>query len=49
MNKYSSIFGQILQIFSKSEFYKAVKETRADKGLRDSVAGHNLKRCYSVN
>jgi hypothetical protein len=34
MNKYSSIFGQILQIFSKSEFYKAVKETRADKGVK---------------
>jgi hypothetical protein len=34
MNKYSSIFGQILQIFSKNEFYKAVKETRADKGVK---------------
>jgi len=34
VNKYSSIFGQILQIFSKSEFYKAVKETRADKGVK---------------
>ncbi|MGC8928429.1 MAG: DUF4372 domain-containing protein [Myxococcota bacterium] len=29
MNKYSSIFGQILEI-SKSEFYKAVRETKAD-------------------
>ncbi|MGC8756712.1 MAG: DUF4372 domain-containing protein, partial [bacterium] len=34
MNKYSSIFGQILQIFSKHEFYEAVKETRADKGAK---------------
>ncbi|MGC8579602.1 MAG: DUF4372 domain-containing protein [bacterium] len=34
MNKYSSIFGQILQIFSKHEFYEAVKETRADKGVK---------------
>ncbi len=34
MNKYSNIFGQILQIFSKNEFYKAVKETRADKGVK---------------
>jgi hypothetical protein len=32
MNKFSSIFGQILQIFSKNEFYEAVKETKADKG-----------------
>jgi hypothetical protein len=31
MNKFSSIFGQILQIFSKKEFYKAVIETRAER------------------
>lgn len=34
MNKYSSIFGQILQIFSRNEFYSAVKELRADKGAK---------------
>ncbi|GER94756.1 transposase [hot springs metagenome] len=34
MNKFSSIFGQILQIFSKSEFYEAVRETKADKGVK---------------
>jgi hypothetical protein len=34
MNKFSSIFGQILQIFSKNEFYEAVKETKADKGAK---------------
>lgn len=33
-NKFSSIFGQILQIFSKAEFYKAVKETGAEKGAK---------------
>jgi hypothetical protein len=32
MNKFSSIFGQILQIFSKNEFYEAVKATGADRG-----------------
>lgn len=34
MNKYSSVFGQILQLFSKEEFYKAVKETNAEKGTK---------------
>lgn len=31
MNKFSSIFGQILQIFSKGEFYRAVVETGAER------------------
>jgi len=30
-NKYSSLFGQILQIFPKSKFYEAVEKTGADK------------------
>ncbi len=34
MNKFSSIFGQILQIFSKKEFYRAVIETRAERGAK---------------
>lgn len=34
MNRFSSIFGPILQIFSKQEFYEAVKETKADKGAK---------------
>ncbi|MEJ5228109.1 DUF4372 domain-containing protein [Thermodesulfovibrio sp.] len=34
MNKFNSIFGQILQIFSRSEFYKAVMETGAEKGAK---------------
>ena len=36
MNKFNSIFGQILQIFPRSEFYNAVIETGAEsraKGL----------------
>ena len=34
MNKFSSMFGQVLQIFSKKEFYLAVKETQAEKGAK---------------
>ena len=34
MNKFSSIFGQILQIFSKKDFYRAVIETRAERGAK---------------
>jgi len=34
MNKFSNIFGQILQIFSRNEFYRAVKETEAEKGAK---------------
>jgi len=34
MNKYSSMFGQVLQIFSKKEFYSAVKKTQAEKGAK---------------
>ncbi len=34
MNRYSSVFGQILQLFSTAEFYKAVKETKAEKGAK---------------
>ena len=31
MNKFNSIFGQILQIFPRSEFYSAVLETGAER------------------
>ena len=34
MNQFSSIFGQILQIFSKREFYEAVRETKSEKGAK---------------
>lgn len=34
MNKFSSIFGQILQIFPKMEFYKAVSETGSERGSK---------------
>ncbi|VAX33171.1 hypothetical protein MNBD_NITROSPIRAE03-1207 [hydrothermal vent metagenome] len=34
MNKFNSIFGQILQIFTKREFCKAVEEAGAEKGAK---------------
>jgi hypothetical protein len=34
MNQFSSIFGQLLQVFPKSEFYSAVKETQSEKGAK---------------
>jgi hypothetical protein len=34
MNQFSSIFGQLLQIFPKTAFYSAVKETQSEKGAK---------------
>ena len=34
MNQFSSVFGQILQIFPKTQFYSAVKETESEKGAK---------------
>lgn len=34
MNKFSSTFGQVLQIFSKKEFSSAVKETKSERGAQ---------------
>jgi Transposase DDE domain/Domain of unknown function (DUF4372) len=34
VNKFNSIFGQILQIFSHQDFVRAVRETRAEKGVK---------------
>jgi len=34
MNKFSSMFGQVLQIFSKKEFYLAVRETQSERGAK---------------
>ena len=34
MNKFNSIFGQILRIFSNGEFHRAVEETGADKRVK---------------
>jgi hypothetical protein len=45
MNKFSSTFGQVLQIFSKKEFSLAVRETQSERGakgvfLMEPVRGH---------
>jgi hypothetical protein len=34
MNRFSSIFGQILHLFSKREFFEAVYETQAERGAK---------------
>ena len=34
MNQFSSVFGQMLQIFPKTQFYSAVKETESEKGAK---------------
>jgi hypothetical protein len=34
MNKFSSIFGQILQIFDKRDFLQAVRETKAERAAK---------------
>ena len=34
MNKFSSIFGQIVKLFSKQDFYEAVSECKAEKGAK---------------
>jgi hypothetical protein len=34
MNRFSSIFGQILQLFSKREFFDIVHKTQAEKGAK---------------
>jgi hypothetical protein len=34
VNKFNSIFGQILQIFFHQDFIKAVRETKAEKGVK---------------
>ncbi|MBK7550424.1 MAG: DUF4372 domain-containing protein [Syntrophaceae bacterium] len=34
MNRFSSIFGQILHLFPRREFFEAVEATRADRGAK---------------
>jgi len=34
VNKFNSIFGQILQIFTQQDFIRAVRETRAEKVVK---------------
>ncbi len=42
MNKFSSIFGQILQIFSKIDFHNAVIETKAQKKAKGFTCWEQL-------
>jgi len=42
MNKFSSMFGQILQIFSKTEFGNAVIETKAEKKAKGFTCREQL-------
>jgi hypothetical protein len=49
MNQASSVFGQILQIFSKGDFYSVVKETKSEKGAKDLPAGDNSLSCSSAS
>jgi hypothetical protein len=34
MNKFSSIFGQILQIFDKRDFLQAIRDTNAEHAAK---------------
>jgi len=49
MNQFSSIFGQILHVFSKREFYEAVRETKARKEQRASPRGGSSSPCSSAS
>ncbi len=49
MNKFCSIFSQLLQLFPRTEFYRAVKETNAEYHARGFLAGSSLFLCCFVN
>ncbi len=53
MNKFCSIFSQILQLFPRFEFQQLVKETRAERHARgfswQSQVGVNLLPCFFAN
>ena len=48
MIRVSSIFSQTLQLFSRAEFERAVREHRGEHHARGSVAGASLWRCFSA-
>jgi hypothetical protein len=51
MNKFSNIFGQIIQILSRNALYRAVKETEAEKGAKGFTCWQKFVRmlfCYSL-
>lgn len=51
MNRFSSIFSQLLQLFPRLEFYRMVKETKAEhhaRGLTRALRGSCLNRVASL-
>ena len=51
MNKFSNIFGQIIQILSRNAFYRAMKETEAEKGAKGFTCWQQfvgMLFCYSL-
>jgi len=50
MNNFTSIFSQILWLFMRLDFEKAVDETKAEyKANGFTLLGGNLCHCFSVN
>jgi hypothetical protein len=48
MNKFSSMYWQILQIFSKRGFLEAIRERKAEGMTTGSLAGTNSLSCCLV-
>ena len=47
--QFSSIFSQLLKIFSRSDFERAVKQAQGGTGPpRDLIAGRSLFPCFSA-
>ena len=46
MDRFSSIFGQILHLFSKREFFENVYATQAERGAKGSVNEHRPRQLY---
>jgi len=46
MNKFCSIFSQLLHLFSRIEFQRAMREAKAERHAQASRAGANLWPCF---
>jgi hypothetical protein len=49
MNKFTSIFSQILSLFTRIDFEKAVKETKAEYKAKDFTCWGQFVSMLSVN
>jgi len=49
MNRFCSIFSQLLQLFPRTKFQEVVKKTKAERHARDLFAGVNLCPCCSAS